>query len=113
MNNTATAAVILGTLIKTHVAREIVAMLSSVDVLAPFKSPLACQFKIRVYGQSVEELKTNRARCFDAARVFGVGLKIRKQTRSSTILAVGFPNDPFNQVKHYFSEMTVSYLETA
>jgi hypothetical protein len=104
MNNTTTA-IVLGTLIKAHIAREIVAMNASEHVV------LTGPFKICVYGSTLAELKENRARCFDAAGVFGVGLRA-KQTRSgSTTIAVPFENDPFGQTKHYYSELTVTYKE--
>lgn len=112
MNDATLTAVILGNLLKTHIAGEIVSMLASGNVL-PSLAVLGCPFRIRVYGDSKAELIENRKRCHDAAGVFGVGLKSRKQFASgATIMAVPFQNDPFNQIKHYFAEVTVTYVES-
>ena len=97
--NEATVAVILGNLIKRHVAEEIVALLGTSNVV---KGEGA---RFTVYGDTREYLKENRARCFDAVKVFGCGLSNRKG-----IKAVAFENVPFHQVKHYMAEFTVTYV---
>lgn len=102
----ATTAIILGNLMKRFVAQEIVNMLATGNVVRWGEGA-----RILVYGDTLAELKENRARCYDAVKTFGVGLLKRKQSRNgSTIVAVPFANDPFNQIKHYYSELTVSYL---
>ena len=99
------AAVVLGNLIKRHVAQEIVSLSGTSDCA------LGEGARVCVYGQNRAELLENRARCYDAAKVFGVGLLNRKLARSgATIEAVAFENDPFNQIKHYRAELTVTYL---
>ena len=108
MTNQSIAALILGSLLKNAIAAEIVSMLASGNVLPS----LTKAYRIRVYGDTKAELLENRARCRDAAKVFGVALGNRPQFRDgTTIAAVPFDNDPFHQIKHYFAEVFVTYRE--
>lgn len=109
MNANTLTALIACKMIKTFVAGEIVALCASNNVLPSMgRNP----YVVRVYGDSKEELIENRKRCRDAVRVFGLTLKNRAQFKDgTTIAAIPFENDPFNQIKHYFAEVIVTYSE--
>lgn len=107
MNNALTA-VLLGGLIKTHVAEQIESLLNSRNVIKPVHT--RCAFEVWVYGDTKEELIENRRRCRDAAQVFGVATKARKLFKTGeTIERVDY-TPAYLGTKHYFSKVFVTYL---
>lgn len=102
MNNTITA-VVLGNLLKAEIARQIVELVNA-GVFGVGKNVF------RVKGDTQAELKEVRSRCFDAAKVFGVGLKSRKQNSTGSTV-VKFHTGNYFQPAYFYSELVVTYKE--
>lgn len=113
MTSNAIASLILGTLLRNAVAAEVVAMCASRDVcLADGKRGKV----INVFGSDLEKAIDNRNMARDALAALGAVGRMSYYTNRATgeryaFQAVGFANDPFNQIKHYVGTLIVTYRD--
>lgn len=113
MTNDAIAALILGSMLRNAVAAEVVAMCDNSDIcLVDGKRGKV----INVFGTSMDRAIAHRDMVRDALAALGVAGRLTKYTNRATgqrytFQAVGFANDPFNQIKHYVATMHVTYTE--